>query len=627
MNNLEAVAYDARGSIVSMTLANGVVEERKWDALGRLSNLALSTPNQKIRDSAFTYDGRGNIESVEDEVAAQLRSSYAYDDLSRLTDAKIGERAFSYAYALDGNLGQVDGKAVAYDSLHPHAPKTVGNATFEYGPAGQLVQWASSIGVFDAKHKLRKVTGLTGTTDYVYDAVGNLAVKTDAKGKHLFVSKFFETTPEGEFLYAFLGDSRLAKFQTAKEQGGCASAGQLLVPCLLALGGMVFLRKRKGASGLVLLGIVIGCKAPKPSFTSVTYFHHDPVGSTQLTTDANGKPSGFSTYSPFGESLQKSTEHYGFAGKYNDEATGLSFWPMRQLAVSSGRWNAPDVHALENAESLLAEPQGLNVYAYAANNPIRFQDKQGNFQEPIHGALTYHLAMAAGFTQSEAKTIALACAGMDHDPATRPVGHGPLGFIEGIEKMASGMTEMLHFQSHEQAAQNISVHRSARWAMDLTMVGKDLHTLEDVGFVDALGPHMRGTPSAFMGWVFGKAGGHPDGWMEDGTPMAFWNSNADIPYHSPNANEKLMTKVYVTLVELQTAKSGQDKSGSPVAALELIRQAVNIRTPEEMKAFLAMPGVGGAKSYNEIVDDNYRQYADLTPEKVWKSKNIDNDIK
>ncbi len=626
---LDAVEYDARGSIVSMSLNNGVVETRGWDVTGRLSRLTVSTKSKPIRDSAFAYDGRGNIETVSDDTAPALRSSYAYDDLSRLTGAQLAAKNFEYAYSADGSLTQVNSEAVTYDAAHPHAATRMGASAFEYGPAGQLVKWAGNTGEFDARGKLRKVTTASGLTEYTYDAFGSLAKQVGPQGTQLFVSKYFEVTPKGEFLYAFLGTSRLAKFQATASKTGCDTGNSSMALTALGLGVLLLLKRERRKIGYLVMSVFVACPSPKATTSAVTYFHHDPVGSTQFTTDSLGAASGFSTYSPFGQALQKSAETYTFAGRHNDETTGLSFWPMRQLAMSTGRFNSPDVHSIESAENMLAQPQSLNPYAYARNNPIRFEDKQGNFEEPIHGALTYHLAMAAGFTQPEAKQIALASAGVDHDPATRPTPPNKwtqIGLIEMALKIGLGITEQYHFQTPGAALGNVRSHASEGASMNLTEVGKHIHTLEDVGFVDALGPHMRGSPSLILGTVFSSRGGHPTGTAEDGSWTHWLLPSADIPFHSPSANTAVMQKVFGELVRLATAKNGVDSSADALTVAQLIEQGITAKSAADVQRFLGRPGAKGEhESYTKIVDEKSDKKGQ--DPKKWRVEDIDNGIK
>jgi len=78
------------------------------------------------------------------------------------------------------------------------------------------------------------------------------------------------------------------------------------------------------------------------------------------------------------------TEHH-FTGKERDSESGNDYFGARYYASSMGRWMSPDPINLTNAR-LLNPANTLNKYAYGANNPLKFVDKDGKditiFYEP-----------------------------------------------------------------------------------------------------------------------------------------------------------------------------------------------------------------------------------------------------
>lgn len=68
----------------------------------------------------------------------------------------------------------------------------------------------------------------------------------------------------------------------------------------------------------------------------------------------------------------------------------------------------------------LVNPQTLNKYAYALNNPIRHTDSQGLYEDDVHRDLTVALAYAAGFSMKDAKIIGKWDQDVDDDPKTSP---------------------------------------------------------------------------------------------------------------------------------------------------------------------------------------------------------------
>jgi RHS repeat-associated protein len=223
----------------------------------------------------------------------------------------------------------------------------------------------------------------------------------------------------------------------------------------------------------------------------VRYQCTDHLSSSHLETDASARVIAYEVYRPFGATAYQAVDRnivaaarrYRFTGMERDEESGLEYHSARYYVPWLGRWIAPDLHA-EQFEG--------NRYAYVKNNPVINRDSNGLFEEPVHGILTYRLALAAGIPAADAARIALATAGMDHDAATSPATE----FEHG--KIFSGETARYHFRDPAAALadirQDIDRARSGPRPADdsdLEQFGRHLHTLEDVGFVDAPGPHMR----------------------------------------------------------------------------------------------------------------------------------------
>jgi RHS repeat-associated protein len=72
---------------------------------------------------------------------------------------------------------------------------------------------------------------------------------------------------------------------------------------------------------------------------------------------------------------KRRAEVTGFTGKERDGETGLDYFGARYMASAQGRFTSPDPLYIE-AKRLL-DPQALNLYAYARNNPLKFVDPDG----------------------------------------------------------------------------------------------------------------------------------------------------------------------------------------------------------------------------------------------------------
>lgn len=125
---------------------------RLYNTLGQLTTQADAQANP----TDFTYDARGNVDTVEDALGAVSDSNYdALDRLIRtLQDVGGIEAETKFEYDANDNLTKVTD------------PKGL-DTTYTYNGFGDLVQLSSPD---------------TGVTTYTYDSAGNRASQTDARG-------------------------------------------------------------------------------------------------------------------------------------------------------------------------------------------------------------------------------------------------------------------------------------------------------------------------------------------------------------------------------------------------------------------------------------------------------------
>ena len=96
--------------------------------------------------------------------------------------------------------------------------------------------------------------------------------------------------------------------------------------------------------------------------------------------------------------------------KERDVETGLDYFNARYYSSVQGRFTSVDI-----AGPNLSNPQSFNKYAYTLNNPLRYIDPKGLYEEDVHFQLTYALGMAAGFTAGDAQNIAHGDQSVDDD--------------------------------------------------------------------------------------------------------------------------------------------------------------------------------------------------------------------
>ena len=89
---------------------------------------------------------------------------------------------------------------------------------------------------------------------------------------------------------------------------------------------------------------------------TLSYEHYYPYGGTTLIA---GK-----------DKAQVQQKRYRYTGKERDDSSGLSYYGARYLAPWLTRWISPDSAGTVD---------GLNLYVYAGNNPLKYRDPTGHF--------------------------------------------------------------------------------------------------------------------------------------------------------------------------------------------------------------------------------------------------------
>jgi RHS repeat-associated protein len=116
------------------------------------------------------------------------------------------------------------------------------------------------------------------------------------------------------------------------------------------------------------------------------FYLADWLGSRRVQTDYAGALEQDCSSLPFGDqfnctqTIQGPTEHH-YTGKERDTESGNDYFGARYYGSSMGRFLSPDPVII--TPDRLANPQQLNLYAYVANNPLRFIDPTGEILQCV----------------------------------------------------------------------------------------------------------------------------------------------------------------------------------------------------------------------------------------------------
>ncbi len=126
----------------------------------------------------------------------------------------------------------------------------------------------------------------------------------------------------------------------------------------------------------MLLAVVILGLGQVHAAEKVTYYHLDALGSPIAATDENGNLAWKEAYKPYGERIRKEdggSNSQWYTGKQEDEDNGLTYFGARWYDPTIGRFMGVDPAAVDPED-----PRTFNRFAYAANNPYKYVDPDGN---------------------------------------------------------------------------------------------------------------------------------------------------------------------------------------------------------------------------------------------------------
>jgi RHS repeat-associated protein len=180
---------------------------------------------------------------------------------------------------------------------------------------------------------------------------------------------------------------------------------------------------------------------PDPTLR-IRYYHEDHLGSSSVIAAADGAlveeiayfPSGFPRHQFQSRQL---VEPYLFTQKERDAESGLHYFGARCLAGQLSCFISPDPRFAEPGaydRDLLQKPQSLNLYAFAARNPIKFFDPDGRevvWSKGLQKDKSFQRALAILEKSEEGKRIltALEKADVKADVGSLPATEG--GDVEG----------------------------------------------------------------------------------------------------------------------------------------------------------------------------------------------------
>ena len=381
---------DAAGQVARLTMPSGMVVSRQYDRAGRLS--ALKDAAGTVTYAAYAYTPNSRIQSI--TYGSGVVETHGLDSRERLKSLEQRNTRCEFSAILardpDGNVTLCSGtggagEAYAYDAQNRVTTrKDLGAIIQEALAYDALGNWlchsnASRGAVARAVNAGNQVVQLGGRR-LDYDACGNLTNWNGAAYRYDFLGRLVEVASNGVSIARYGYDARNRR--VSRELGGIRTAwfydGENLVeesvggawgnatvyadtmdtPVVLLRGGSAWYVLRDWRANVVALTDATG----RP----VEQYRYSLFGDLQVLDGAGTPLPG----SPLGNS-------WTYAGRQRDPETGLMHYRNRAYSAELGRFLQADPAGYAD---------GMNLYAYAGNNPLAFADPYGLYRWS-HGTL------------------------------------------------------------------------------------------------------------------------------------------------------------------------------------------------------------------------------------------------
>ncbi len=340
-NNTTTFAYDADSNLVTTTrpATSGVVDTFGRDDAGSLTNVRTAKGATTLAAFAYTRDSSSQLATTTTTGISEPTQGYSYSALQQLKRSGTTAAPISYSYNATGDLtARGSSSTLTYDAtsrLCWKASAVVADASCATPPASATTY------TFDNNGNRTKATTGATVAAYGYDQANRLtAYKTTATYKYDGSGLRLSKTVSGA-TQRFVWDRAAGTEQ------------------LLADGANKYVY---GPDGLPLEQIT--------NAGTVTYLHHDQLGSTRLITSTAGVNIASYSYDAYGTSTATTgtaTTPLGYAGEYFDTESGLIYMRARYYDPPTGQFLSRDP-----LEQITQQP-----YAYTDGNPINRVDPSG----------------------------------------------------------------------------------------------------------------------------------------------------------------------------------------------------------------------------------------------------------
>ena len=351
--------YDAAGNILTWRQqadTTAVLWQYGYDHADQLISAvkhATDTPQTVLQRFAYAYDSAGNrtIEQIDDAVTLS-----AYDNLNRLTSQAPGGPMIVVGTLNEPGTVTISGVPVTVDANNTFrgtVPTTTGTNTF-------TIVAKDATGNTTTQQYEVDVAG-TGKT-FTYDANGNLTAdgtrtfEWDARNQVVAIDI---GTHRSELTY----DGHRRRVRMVENENDVVQSDTRVLWCDTVI------CDERAADGISVTRRVVD--RGEQVAGSARFFAPDHLGSIEEVTDSTSTLLARYEFDPAGRrSVTSGTDvtTVGYAGYRWHASSGLALTLHRGYDAELARWVSQDPIGTDG---------GINLFAYAENNPVRFTDPLG----------------------------------------------------------------------------------------------------------------------------------------------------------------------------------------------------------------------------------------------------------